>query len=157
AVLCGLGLMYVPDPDTALREQHRVLKPGGRAVAAVWGRRDRCSWAGIFPVVDTRVETDVCPLFFSLGTGETLKTVFENTGFTDVTSERIQTTLRYPSADAACLAAFVGGPVALAWARFDDATRAEAQADYLATIEPYREGAGYAIPGEFVVVRGVRL
>ena len=37
--LCALGLMYVPDPLKALTEMHRVLRPGGRAVAAVWGAR----------------------------------------------------------------------------------------------------------------------
>jgi ubiquinone/menaquinone biosynthesis C-methylase UbiE len=35
--LCALGLMYVPDPRRALAEMRRVLKAGGRAVAAVWG------------------------------------------------------------------------------------------------------------------------
>jgi hypothetical protein len=52
-------------------------------------------------------------------------------------------------------AAFEGGPVALAYSRFDAATRAEAQAEYLASIAPYRRGAGYAIPGEFVIACGV--
>jgi ubiquinone/menaquinone biosynthesis C-methylase UbiE len=66
--LCALGLMYVPHPVKALQEMHRVLKPGGRAVAAVWGRRHRCGWADIFPIVDARVTTEVCPLFFHLGT-----------------------------------------------------------------------------------------
>jgi ubiquinone/menaquinone biosynthesis C-methylase UbiE len=36
-VLCALGLMYVPDPFLALSEIKRVLKPGGRMIAAVWG------------------------------------------------------------------------------------------------------------------------
>lgn len=156
AVLCALGAMYFPDPLQAFREQRRVLRPGGRAVVAVWGQRERCGWAGIFPVVDARVNTDVCPLFFQLGTGETLRATMEAAGFEDVTTERIETTLRYASGEDACGAAFAGGPVALAYSRFDAQTRAEAHADYLATIEPYRDGAGYAIPGEFVVARGTR-
>lgn len=156
AVLCGLGMMYFPDPLRALREQHRVLRPGGRAVSAVWGQRDRCGWAGIFPVVDARVNTEVCPLFFHLGTGETLAACFAEAGFEDVTTDRITTTLRYDSDEAACRAAFAGGPVAMAYARFDEATRAEAHADYLASIASYRDGDGYAIPGEFVVAAGTR-
>lgn len=50
--LCALGLMYMPDPRKALQEMHRVLKPAGRAVAAVWGQRAHCGWAEIFEIVD---------------------------------------------------------------------------------------------------------
>lgn len=154
AALCALGLMYVPDPLAALFEMHRVLAPGGRAVAAVWGERRNCGWAGIFPVVDARVETEVCPLFFALGSGGSLERHFERAGFTDVRARRISTTLEYPDEQAALRAAFEGGPVAMAYGRFDDAVRAEAHRDYLETIADYRDGGGYRIPGEFVVVRG---
>lgn len=156
AALCALGLMYVPEPLDAAREMCRVLAPGGRAVAAVWGARDRCGWAGIFPVVDARVSTEVCPLFFRLGTGETLARTFSAAGFEDVETVRISTRLEYDSEADALGAAFAGGPVAMAYARFDDATREDAHAAYLETIAPFRRGAGYDIPGEFVIVRGTR-
>lgn len=42
AAICSLGLMYFPFPAEAIKEMHRVLKPGGRAVAAIWGERKNC-------------------------------------------------------------------------------------------------------------------
>jgi ubiquinone/menaquinone biosynthesis C-methylase UbiE len=152
--LCALGLMYCPDPRRALEEMRGVLRPGGRAVAAVWGARQRCGWAEIFPIVDARVESEVCPLFFQLGAAETLRRTMEAAGFESVEVARLSTTLSYPSADEAVGAAFAGGPVALAYSRFDEPTREEVHAEYLASIEPYRRGDTYRIPGEFVVARG---
>jgi SAM-dependent methyltransferase len=154
-VLCGLGLMYVPSPAEALAEFRRVLRPRGRASVAVWGRRAGCGWADIFPIVDSRVKSEVCPAFFQLGTGETLEQLMETAGFRDVTVDRLSTTLHYQSDEEALVAAFVGGPVALAYSRFDEKTRDEAHAEYLASISSFRGDNGrYEIPGEFVVVRG---
>ncbi len=154
AALCALGLMYVPDPLRALREMRRALRPGGRAAVAVWGARDRCGWAEIFPIVERRVASEVCPLFFQLGTGEALALNLEAAGFQGIAVERIATTLVYESGADACGAAFAGGPVALAYARFDDRTREEAHGEYLASIASYRRGEGFEIPGEFVVGLG---
>jgi SAM-dependent methyltransferase len=41
-VLASLSLMYVIDREAAAREIARVLRPGGRLVAAVWGGPDQC-------------------------------------------------------------------------------------------------------------------
>lgn len=152
--LCALGLMYVPAPAAALAEAARVLRPDGRFVAAVWGERRNCGWAEIFPIVDARVTSDVCPLFFGLGNPGALVEAFRRAGFAQLEERRISTDLAYDDATAAIGAAFLGGPVALAHSRFDDDTRAAVYAEYLASIEPFRSGSGYRIPGEFVVVAG---
>ena len=93
-------------------------------------------------------------MFFQLGTGDTLQSDFERAGFGDLRLDRLTTKLHYPSSEHALGAAFDGGPVALAYSRFDDSTRKEVHTEYLASIEPYRSGDGYEIPGEFVVVSG---
>ncbi len=154
--LCSLGLMYVPSPLAATSEMHRVLRAGGVAVASVWGERRRCGWAELFPIVDARVSSDVCPMFFALGTGDCLAAVFERAGFTDVAQTRLSVDLVYADEAAALGAAFLGGPVALAYSRFDEDTKASAHDDYLASIAPYRHGDGYRVPGEFVIASGRR-
>jgi ubiquinone/menaquinone biosynthesis C-methylase UbiE len=156
AALCALGLMYFPEPVQALKEMLRALRPGGQGVSLVWGARNQCGWAEIFPIIDARVQSDVCPLFFQLGTGENQSAAFTQAGFLQVRSERISTMLHYDSPENAIGAAFAGGPVALAYARIDEKARAEAHSEYLASIEPYRSGTGYEIPGEFVVTLGRR-
>ena len=151
--LCALGLMYVPDPARAVRELRRVVRPGGRIGLAVWGERSRCGWAAVFPIVDAEVASDVCPLFFGLGAGDALARLCGDAGLAHVEQHRIATTLAYDDGDEACDAAFVGGPVALAWSRFDDGTRARVRASYLAAISSWRQpDGGYRMPGEFVVV-----
>jgi ubiquinone/menaquinone biosynthesis C-methylase UbiE len=156
AALCALGLMYLPNPEQALAQMGKALKPGGRAAAVVWGARTKCGWAEIFPITDARVASEVCPLFFQLGTGESLAQCFTQAGFREVQTQRLEVDLVYDSPDQALGAAFRGGPVALAYGRFDDATRSAVHGEYLESIEPYRDGDGYRIPGEFVATMGVK-
>lgn len=152
----ALGLMYVPHPERAIAEMHRVLGPGGRMVAAVWGARRACGWAEIFPIVERRIASEACPLFFSLGTGDTLADLFIAAGLRDVEQVRLSTHLAYASDDDAIGAAFRGGPVALAYSRFEPRVREDAHREYLDSIATYRRDSGYAVPGEFVIVAGRR-
>lgn len=156
AALCALGLMYVPDVKLAMEQQFSLLKPGGRAVAAVWGARDKCGWAEIFPITDAQVDSEVCPMFFQMGTKTVLQTTFEMTGFQDVSTERISTLLEYGDDEEALGAVFMGGPVALAYSKFDDETKDAVHKEYLASIAEYRDGDSYHLPGDFVVVIGYK-
>jgi ubiquinone/menaquinone biosynthesis C-methylase UbiE len=47
AVVCQLGLMFLPDPATALREWMRVLRGGARLAVCVWAAPERVPLFGI--------------------------------------------------------------------------------------------------------------
>ena len=155
--LCALGLMYVTDAIKALKEMNRVLKPGGHAVAAVWGQRINCGWAEIFEIVDKRVSSEVCPMFFNLGNKNVLQLNFEAAGFNEVATERLTTSLHYDTDEEACGAAFEGGPVALAYHKFSENIKEEARQEYIASIMQYKNETGYDVPGEFVIARAKKL
>ena len=47
AVVCQLGLMFLPDPATALREWTRVLRGGARLAVCVWAAPEHVPLFGI--------------------------------------------------------------------------------------------------------------
>jgi SAM-dependent methyltransferase len=155
--VCALGLMYVPDPGLAAKSMARAVRPGGRVVATVWGERRNCGWAEIFPIVDARVASEVCPLFFASGTPGSLKRDFEQAGLQGIEEHRQREVLAFPDERAMLSAMFRGGPVALAVKRFTPETMAEVEGEFLESVRDHRTSDGsYRIPGEFVTVIGYR-
>ena len=153
--LCALGLMVMPDPRAALEEMECVLRPGGRASVAVWGERRNCAWAEIFPIVDSLVQSEVCPLFFGLGSPGALVSNMEAAGFSNVLECRMQSVLSFESSERVLSAMIDGGAVALAAKRFDEATRRALDEEFLASVAAYRDGDRYEIPSEIVIASGV--
>lgn len=157
AAVCALGLMYVPDPGKAAVSMMQAVKPGGRVVATVWGERRNCGWAEIFPIVDSRVASEVCPLFFASGAPGSLKMDFERAGLKNIGEHRQREVLEFTDERALLTAMFQGGPVALAVKRFTPEVLAEAETEFLASVKDHRAADGsYKIPGEFVTVVGYR-
>ena len=155
-VLCSLGLMYMPEPAVAVAEMRRALRPDGRIAVSVWGERRCCGWAELFPIVDRRVQSDVCPMFFFLGTPGVIEATLENAGFIDVSVTRLRVDLAYRDEGDAIGAAFLGGPVALPYGRFGDDVRRDVEREYLDSIDQFRRDEGFLVPGEFVIATAIR-
>jgi ubiquinone/menaquinone biosynthesis C-methylase UbiE len=154
--LCCLGLMYVPEPREALAEMGRHLKPGGRMVATVWGERRNCGWADIFPIVDSVVKSEVCPLFFGLGTPGSLSKSMEEVGIVPTDELRQKVDLYWPNQESLLDAMIDGGAVALAAKRFSSETRYVVNKQFLDSVSSYRQEDGsYVVPGEFVTAVGM--
>ncbi len=85
SVFCQFALMFFVDRAQALREMHRVLKPGGKMVIAVWDSLD--TTPGYFEVVnmlhrlfgDDAANALRSP--FNLGNTATLNGVFADAGY----------------------------------------------------------------------------
>lgn len=86
AVLCRLGLMYMPHPVTALREWRRVLKVGGWVAVAVFSTPDRNAWGDV-PASIIRRRAQLPPPVpgqpgpISLGGTGVLEGIFREAGF----------------------------------------------------------------------------
>lgn len=157
AAICALGLMYMPDPAAALSEMARTVISRGRVAASVWGERRNCGWAEIFPIVDARVASEVCPMFFGTGAPNALKQIFEDAGLVELQEHRQSETLEFGSEQDLVDAVILGGPVALAVKRFDDTVWDEVCQEFLISVSDHKRPDGsYGIPGEFVTVSGVR-
>jgi len=157
AAVCALGLMYVPDPGRAAASMAWAVKPGGRVVGTVWGERRNCGWAEIFPIVDARVVSEVCPLFFASGAPGSLKRDFAEAGLSNVEEHRQREVLEFPDERSLLSAMLQGGPVALAVKRFTPETMKEVEDEFLESVRDHRASDGsYRIPGEFVTVVGWR-
>jgi SAM-dependent methyltransferase len=88
AVLCRLGLMYMPHPVAALREWRRALRGGGRVAIVAFSTPDRNAW-GALPASIIRQRAQLPPPVpgqpgpFSLGGPGVLEGIFHEAGFAD--------------------------------------------------------------------------
>lgn len=89
AVVCGYGVIHVPDPGKALAEMARVLKPGGRAAVSVWDAPTPDNGLGaVYGAIkahgDLGVPLPHGPDFFQFSTPDTMTAALESAGLSGI-------------------------------------------------------------------------
>jgi SAM-dependent methyltransferase len=103
AVICRLGLIYLPDRKTALSGIRAALRPGGRLAAIVYSTPEANAFFSV-PVAIIRRAAQLPPPLpgqpgpFSLGTRDVLRHELEAAGFVEVDVRALPAPLRLASA-----------------------------------------------------------
>lgn len=161
SVVCGYGLMHVPEPTVVMSEIRRVLRPGGRVAVSVWDV-DGVGFTLVYLAVRSRGSMDVPlphgPDFFQFGTPAKMRAALEETGFADVAARSLEQTWQVANVES-YIGAILGGTVrarAVLSAQSAEATegiRAYIQ-DYLTRFSV--PGKGFMLPMPAIIGGGVR-
>jgi SAM-dependent methyltransferase len=157
AVLCRLGLMYMPHPVTALREWRRAVRAGGRVAVVVFSTPDRNSW-GAVPVSIIRRRAQLPPPVagqpgpFSLGAPGVLEGIFREAGFTTLESRTVPVPLRMDStAEYVRLAREAFGAFNAMMAHLSLQERESVWDEVEDSMRSFESQAGFEVPGECLV------
>ena len=93
AVVCGYGIMHVPDPEKAMQEMLRVLRPGGRASLSVWDNETPVSGLGLVykaaqDYANLNVPMPHGPNIFQFSTVQKMRDALSGMGFAKVDATR---------------------------------------------------------------------
>ncbi|MGJ7506243.1 class I SAM-dependent methyltransferase [Variovorax sp. GT1P44] len=164
AVICRLGLMFCMNPAAALAAAFKVLRPGGRFVALVFGdpannpcittmmkvaRKHRGLSGGVSPYADGGL--------FSLAAPGRLASLLTAAGYVEVAVESLAAPFELP--DAAAYVAFVrssGSPIMEVLAPLDANARESAWREMEEALQQFRCEQGWRGPNELLLGSAAR-
>jgi len=153
AVLCQIGLQFMPDKPAALREMQRVLAPGGRLVLNVPGPTPQ-----LFTIMAEALERHVGPQaagfvnhVFSLHDTAQLQNLISGAGFRDVSLQADTKSLRLPPPEEFLWQYVHSTPLAAAVAQVDDDRRGSLERAVVAKWQEFEQDRALVLQVRIVV------
>lgn len=138
------SFQYAANISAAFNEARRVLKPGGRLVAMIWGNKSDCEAATYLAAIGSLLPPPPpgAPGPFALSEGSRLEQLLTDTGFDVTSSFDVPTLWDYPDMETALKGLLSAGPATRAidhsgYQKVYDTIRAAAQ--------PFSNGSGHVI------------
>ena len=158
AVICRLGLMLIPHIDQALREIHRVLKPGGKLAALVWSAPLRNPLfsvpLGIVSKYSQGASSDF-PNPLSLADRTVFTQYLTQAGFQDVITHAIAFESHYDSLDT-YLHSTVGRLIAGVLGRLSPQEQRQLWEEVRQAVSRFDGPQGFVAPAEFLLGIGTK-
>jgi ubiquinone/menaquinone biosynthesis C-methylase UbiE len=118
AVVCQFGIMFVPDKALAIREAHRVLKPGGIFLFNVWDALEHNALCQLAHETISGYFDKDPPTFYQVPFGyhdeDEIKRVLQDAGFQEITTDVVSKVGMTSRAEDAATGLVRGNPVAVA-------------------------------------------
>jgi ubiquinone/menaquinone biosynthesis C-methylase UbiE len=142
AVLCQMGLQFIPDKEAALSEMRHVLAPGGRLIINLPGPTPPA-----FAILAEALTRDFGPgaagfvnQIFSLHDTAEVRSLLSGAGFRDVSVESHNKSLRLPAPEEFLWQFVQSTPLAAAVAGAEDERLASLEHDVVARWQPFVNG-----------------
>ena len=158
-VLCRWGYMLMVDPEAALVQTRRVLRPGGRLALSVWSTPAENLWASLVPQVlvgrglMAAIDPESPGSIFSLARPDRLHELLLGAGFASIEIENLDCHWRFIDFDEYwAFLMELAGAVSMFLVGLSSAQRDVVRQAIQETAEPFRSKGGYDFPGRTINV-----